>query len=72
MAADSRLLIVEQILDFPPLPFAAAADVLISTIGGKERTMDEFESVVSRAGLKISQVCRTPDSDVGIIECQIA
>ncbi|KFH40298.1 Demethylsterigmatocystin 6-O-methyltransferase-like protein [Hapsidospora chrysogenum ATCC 11550] len=70
MANDSKLLIVEQILDNPPDPFAAATDVFISTIGGKERTMDDFEHVTSRAGLRIVKVHRSPGSDVGIIECE--
>ncbi|POR37888.1 Demethylsterigmatocystin 6-O-methyltransferase, partial [Tolypocladium paradoxum] len=39
MADDSRLLIVEQVMGNPPSPFAAANDVYISTIGGKERLL---------------------------------
>lgn len=70
MANDSKLLIVEQILDNPPDPFAAATDVFVSTIGGKERAMDDFEHVTSRAGLRIVKVYRSPGSDVGIIECE--
>lgn len=72
MAADSRLLIVEQILDNPPDPFAVAADVFISTIGGKERTLEDFKLVTSRAELEITQVYKTPGSDVGVIECKKA
>lgn len=71
MAKDSKLLIVEQILENPPNPFAVAADVFISTVGGKERTMEDFEYVTSQAGLKIVKVHRSPGTDVGIVECEI-
>ncbi|KND92354.1 Demethylsterigmatocystin 6-O-methyltransferase [Tolypocladium ophioglossoides CBS 100239] len=63
MAEDSRLLIVEQVLGNPPSPLAAAADVYMSTLGGKERTLEGFEAIASLAGLRIAKVA--PNSGLG-------
>lgn len=72
MAPDSRLLIVEQVLGNPPSPFAAANDVWMATIGGKERPLESFDAIASRAGLKIAKVHPTPGSEVAVIECKKA
>ncbi|KAI5468151.1 O-methyltransferase [Mariannaea sp. PMI_226] len=72
MADDSRVLIVEQILQDPPLPFAAASDIYMATLGGKERSLQAFHSITSRAGLKIAQVYPSTGSDVAVIECRKA
>ncbi|PNY29510.1 Demethylsterigmatocystin 6-O-methyltransferase [Tolypocladium capitatum] len=72
MAEDSRLLIVEQVLGHPPSPFAFANDIYMATIGGKERTLEGFRAITSRAGLKITKVHPTPGSEVAVIECKTA
>ncbi|KAK3358090.1 O-methyltransferase-domain-containing protein [Lasiosphaeria hispida] len=69
MAADSKLLIVEQILSNPPSAFATAADIAMLVIGGKERTIAGFKDIVGRAGLKILQVYRNKGTDATLIEC---
>ncbi len=69
MAADSKLLIVEQIIGNPPAPFAAAADIFMATIGGKERTAEAFGRIASAAGLKIEKVWPNAGTDVAVIEC---
>ena len=68
MAADSRLLIVEQIIGNPPSPFGIASDVFILTIGGKERSAEDFQALASQAGLKVNEIFYTPGSDVGVVE----
>jgi hypothetical protein len=68
MAADSRLLIVEELLGSPPNPMAAAADIIMASIGGKERTLKNFEEVAEGAGLKIVEAHRTKDSTIAVIE----
>ena len=69
MADDSRVLIVEQALTNPPTARAATADVLMSTLGGKERTVEMFQVLAMQAGLTIVQVYPSPDSDYVVIEC---
>ena len=69
MATDSRLLIVEQVLSNPPSAFAAAVDISMLAIGGKERTIDGFKDITGRAGLKILQVYRNQGTDATLIEC---
>lgn len=69
MAPDSRLLIVEQVMGTPPSPFAAMADFLMATIGGKERSLETFRAITSKARLMIEAVHRSPGSDVAVIEC---
>ncbi|KAJ6444813.1 3,2-trans-enoyl-CoA isomerase [Purpureocillium lavendulum] len=70
MAEDSRVLIVEQVLGNPPLPMAAASDIYMATIGGKERTLACFAAIASQAGLTIVKAHPAPGSDVAVIECR--
>jgi hypothetical protein len=69
MATDSRLLIVEQVMSNPPSAFAAAVDIGMLIIGGKERTIECFKDIAERAGLKILQVYRNQGVDAALIEC---
>lgn len=69
MAPDSRLLIVEQILDITPHPLTTAGDIVMCTIGGKERTLEGFHLVTKPAGLRISSVTREMEGDIASIEC---
>ena len=69
MAADSRLLIVEQILTSPPSKLASATDLIMATLGGKERTMEGFKAITARAGLDIKRVFPSEDSDIAVLEC---
>ena len=69
MAADSRLLIVELILENPPTASGSATDIIMATIGGKERTLEGFRSIASEAGLRINKVYRGKPEDIAIIEC---
>lgn len=70
MAEDSRLLIVEEVLTNPPSPMAAAGDIIMTTLGGKERSLEGFTAITSAAGLKIAKVHPSPGSNVAVIECQ--
>ncbi|KJZ70336.1 hypothetical protein HIM_10265 [Hirsutella minnesotensis 3608] len=69
MAADSRLLIVEQVLSNPPSMIGSISDLFMSSLGGKERTLECFQSITSRAGLKIKEVYRSGGLDDCVIEC---
>ncbi|KAI9903456.1 hypothetical protein N3K66_002808 [Trichothecium roseum] len=69
MADDSRVLIVEEVMQDPPLPFAVASDIYMATIGGKERTLKNFEAIASRSGLRIVKAHPSVGSDVAVIEC---
>ncbi|KAK8849070.1 Methyltransferase fsa4 [Apiospora arundinis] len=69
MAADSVLLIGETVLTNPPSRPTAMMDILLATIGGKERTIDAFGAVVGRAGLRIKGVCKQEGGDFSYIEC---
>lgn len=69
MADDSRLLIVEQIMDNPPKPFVAAIDVMMATISGKERTQQGFRHIAEAAGLKVLNFWRAEGADAGVVEC---
>ncbi|USP81340.1 hypothetical protein yc1106_08614 [Curvularia clavata] len=51
MARDSKLLVGETVLSNPPGRPTAMIDLLLSTIGGKERTIEGFNKVAERAGL---------------------
>ncbi|TLD30860.1 hypothetical protein PspLS_03035 [Pyricularia sp. CBS 133598] len=69
MAPDSRILIAEDVSSNPPHPLTAMMDMLMLTVGGKERTMEDFEAVIKEAGLRVSSVSRSADSPMAVIEC---
>ncbi|MBE3041919.1 hypothetical protein IMZ48_04920 [Candidatus Bathyarchaeota archaeon] len=73
MVPDSRCLIVEQVMSNPPSAMAAASDILMGMQGGKERTLEGFRDVASRAGLELRKAHPAGvKSDVAIIECALA
>lgn len=69
MAPDSRLLIVEEILTNPPTAFGAVQDLMMATLGGKERTLEDWRALTGRAGLSLMETYRTGGSGVAVIEC---
>ena len=68
MADDSRLLVVEQILDNPPKPLQAAIDIYMATISGKERSEQGFRKIAEAAGLKLVKVWKAQGADAGVVE----
>jgi hypothetical protein len=68
MAPDSRLLIGETVLSNPPSRPTAMVDLLLSTIGGKERTVEGFNKVAERTGLKRLGVHKASFGDFAMIE----
>lgn len=71
MAADSRLLIVEILLDDPPAQFQVTFDLMMLGGAGKERTLAGFEAIARRAGLRVTQSSRSGGL-AGVIECMLA
>lgn len=69
MAADSRILIVEQVVSSTPTIMDGLADFVMATIGGKERSVSEFQFITEKAGLKIKEVHTKDEPDVSVIEC---
>ena len=71
LADDSKLLIQEDILDNPPNPIAAVTDMMMMNFGGKQRTLECWKDVTSRAGLQILNVYRDKESwnSLGVLEC---
>ncbi|KAK1657787.1 O-methyltransferase [Colletotrichum godetiae] len=69
MAQDSRLLIAEQITPNPPSAHTAAIDLLMLSVGGKERPRDVWKDVLARAGLGRAEFWTSPGNPHGIIEC---
>ncbi|KAK4235045.1 S-adenosyl-L-methionine-dependent methyltransferase [Achaetomium macrosporum] len=71
---DSRVLISEQLnpdmASMPdPLPlYAAFKDFSMLSIGGKERSLQQFEKVADAAGLKVSAVFRDRTTPHAVIE----
>ncbi|RDL32697.1 S-adenosyl-L-methionine-dependent methyltransferase [Venustampulla echinocandica] len=70
MAPDSRVLIGEAVMDNPPARSVALVDFLLSTVGGKERTVDGFREIASRAGLKVRAVHQGKQRGMSIVECE--
>ncbi|KAL2134556.1 hypothetical protein VTI74DRAFT_11528 [Chaetomium olivicolor] len=71
MASDSRLLIVEMLVNSPPTLFQASLDLMMMTISGKERTLDEFHAIAATAGLRVSQVS-SAHGGCAVLECVLA
>ncbi|KXH48472.1 O-methyltransferase [Colletotrichum simmondsii] len=69
MAQDSRLLIAEQITPNPPSAHTAAIDLLMLSVGGKERPRQVWKDVLAKAGLGRVEFWTSPSNPHGIIEC---
>ncbi|OHE94952.1 O-methyltransferase [Colletotrichum orchidophilum] len=69
MAPDSKLLIAEQITPNPPSAHTAAIDLLMLSVGGKERPKDVWKDVLTKAGLGRIKFWTSPSNPHGIIEC---
>lgn len=71
---NGRILIVEQVLsDAPESAFAKVLDLemLVVTPGGRERTADDFRTLLGKAGLHLSRIVPT-ESPVCVIEAVVA
>ncbi|OAA38611.1 O-methyltransferase [Metarhizium rileyi] len=68
MASDSRILIVETVVEDPPSALSIANDILMLMIGGKERTLEEFTSIMEAADLEVEKLWRFRGTDYAIIE----
>ncbi len=66
---NSTLLIIDMILlpDSPPLCFAI--DMNTMGIAGNERTREDWETLSSRAGLKITKVVWGEGIGLSVLEC---
>ncbi len=73
MKPDSKLLIVEFVLPEGDTPhLGKLADIVMLVIpGGQERTADEYDELLSKAGFRMTRVVPT-DSPVSIVEAVIA
>ena len=65
MQPDARLLVIEQVLGDPNTNtlFSAESDItMMVLLGGKERTRDDFATLLEAAGLTLANVVYTPTS----------
>ncbi|CAK7222888.1 hypothetical protein SBRCBS47491_005017 [Sporothrix bragantina] len=69
MAPDSKLLIVDHVMNDPPSAYAASSDLFMACLGGKERTLRNFEDITAQAELKITGVYRNEGTDAAVVEC---
>jgi len=72
MTPKSRVLICEQIYPSPPTSLPAQTDLCMLGLGGKERTKNNWHSLVAGSGLKLVKFWETPGTEVAIIECEKA
>ncbi|KAK3389720.1 S-adenosyl-L-methionine-dependent methyltransferase [Podospora didyma] len=72
MRPDSRLLIAEQLTVTPPPVYSAFKDYAMLTIGGKERTLEQFNAVGAAAGLRVSGVFRDSGTPHAVVEFALA
>ncbi|KAL1839914.1 hypothetical protein VTJ49DRAFT_1002 [Mycothermus thermophilus] len=52
----------------PPHPYAAFKDFSMLSIGGKERSLEQFAAVADKAGLRVSGVWRHDATGHGVVE----
>jgi hypothetical protein len=73
MNPDGKLLIVEFVLPEGDTPhLGKLADMIMLVIpGGQERTADEYDKLLAKAGFRMTRVVPT-DSPVSIVEAIIA
>lgn len=56
----------------PPTALDASTDLFMATLGGKERTIDGFRSIINQAGLDIVKVYGSGENELSVIECSVA
>lgn len=69
---ESRLLIQEDVMDDPPNPRMAAMDMIMLSLGGKQRGIDRWQQLAQQAGLRMVQVHRDlngKSESLCVIEC---
>jgi O-methyltransferase domain len=75
MATDSRILISDMAVPEPVTASDVNAvwlDLMMLTIGGKERTKKDWETLVESAGLKIVKLWQTPETEpLVVVECAL-
>lgn len=71
MATDSRVLIVEALLGDPATTNQTALDMMMMGVSGKERTLANFQDLMGKAGLRITQVLEYNEL-CATIECMLA
>lgn len=62
LPADGRVLVCDMVVDDEPGPTPAKMldiEMLVMTVGGKERTEEEFRHLFASAGLKLNRIVRT-------------
>lgn len=71
MADDSKLLIEEDIMDTSPGALATSLDLIMLGFGGKERTLECWNQLLSAAGLKSSSISKGRGlwKTLAVIEC---
>jgi hypothetical protein len=65
---DSRVLISEQLLLWPPKVFNSVFDIFMMNFGGKRRSVRMFSEIASKAGFKVTEVFKDEKSDTAVIE----
>ena len=73
MPADGRLLLIEMVLPHGDAPhFGKILDmVMLALPGGEERTAEEYEKLLTKAGFKLTRIVPT-ESTVSVIEARKA
>lgn len=71
MLEDSRLLIMDDVMEDPPNRLAAMLDFTMLGFGGKERTLEDWTRVLGAAGLRIASISRGEGEwkTLSVIEC---
>lgn len=71
MREDSRLLIMDDVMEDPPDKFAAMLDFAMLGFGGKERNLAGWNHVLGKAGLRITSISRGEGEwkTLSVIEC---
>lgn len=68
----SRILISEQLIPSPAPPmYAAFKDYAMLAVGGKERSLQQFEAVADAAGLVVTGVYRDKGTPHAVVEMQV-
>ncbi|MEV3854234.1 methyltransferase [Streptomyces sp. NPDC050095] len=72
LSADGRLFICEMLLPEPGEPHPAWwSDLgMMVVLGGRERTLDQYRSLLRQAGLHLSNVTPLPDSYFSVLEAK--
>ncbi|KAK8225710.1 O-methyltransferase-domain-containing protein [Phyllosticta capitalensis] len=71
MAPESRILLMDHVMQSSPHPIGTTSDLIMMNVGGKERSVQEWHALVEKAELQLVKIWQYPYSSAAVVECKL-